>query len=104
MFLCGAACGPAYRYTRTAEATPASKTLDCDFRVTASLPEGGGYAEIGVFELGSDSSHRIEDFKKKIHDQVCTAGGDLVVAEINGFGYYVRGIVLKKTGAQATAQ
>jgi hypothetical protein len=31
-----------------------------------------------------------------IRDEVCGAGGDLVVGEINGYGYYVRGVVFKK--------
>jgi hypothetical protein len=65
-----------------------------------------GYSELGVldFDFGI-AIGAVDTFKTKIQKQVCQAGGDLVVAQINGDGCYVRGIVFVKERAdQASAQ
>jgi hypothetical protein len=41
-------------------------------------------------------AHTAGDFKTQVQLQVCQAGGDLVVPQINGLGLYVRGIVYAK--------
>lgn len=89
-------CGPVYRYTTDVQAAP--KPSDCDFLVTATTDTANDYLELGVVELKRDFqfARNIEKFKDVIGDQVCEAGGDLVVGQINGAGVYVRGVVFKR--------
>jgi hypothetical protein len=101
-----AACGPAFKFTRTAEAPAAAKPADCNFRVVSTLEESKGYQELGVLDFNSGAYvGSMAVFLEKIGPEVCAAGGDLVVGEINGLGIYVRGIVFEKQpAATATAQ
>jgi hypothetical protein len=101
-----AATGPVYRYTRTARAEPPAKQPTCDFQVAGAPDTSGSYVEVGVLD-GVDRVYiqTISDFKREVQNQVCAAGGDLVVTEINGWGTYVRGVVFKKTDKMtATSQ
>jgi len=73
------------------------KPADCDFRVI-NLPPSGDFEEIGTLthndgEYGDQTPY---EFKVSIRADVCRAGGDLVVTEVNGHGLYVRGTVLKQ--------
>ena len=89
-----AACGPVYQLAATK--TVPSKPVGCDFQVAASLPEG--YEEIGLVTrtVTAGGAMQPDTFKKWIADDVCKAGGDLVVTQINGEGYIVRGVVFRK--------
>jgi hypothetical protein len=92
-----AGCGPVYSFTKTTQAiAPAKPEASCDFLVTGTITDLSSYVELGVLEYLRTPPRRIDEFKEMIYDQVCAAGGDVVVGEINGFGYYVRGIVFKK--------
>jgi hypothetical protein len=102
--LAGCAAGSGYKFSLTAEKPLAAKAPDCQFRVVNVLPETG-YRELGVLDAAGIVADKIDAFKVKIQQQVCEAGGDLVVAEINGYGDYVRGVVFVKASAeQASAQ
>jgi hypothetical protein len=97
-----AGCGPVYHFTKTTQETAVAKPeASCDFLVTASAPDPQSYVELGVLEWRRVPPHRIDEFKSWIFDDVCAAGGDLVVGEINGAGVYVRGIVFKKRAVAA---
>jgi hypothetical protein len=100
-----ATTGNNYKFSITAEQQATGRAPDCSFRVVNVAPQQG-YNELGVLDYDSgDVATKIDEFKTKIHAQVCQAGGDLVVAEINGFGSYVRGIVfVKAPNQQASAQ
>jgi hypothetical protein len=91
-----AGCGPHYVYTRSSQEVTNAKSSGCDFAVTASLTDPSSYVELGVLDLHFDPARDIAAFKEMVRADVCQAGGDLVVTEINGVGSYVRGIVFKK--------
>jgi hypothetical protein len=97
-----AGCGPMYKYTSTSQPIAAKPEL-CDFQVTGSPPQSGGYQEIGVIEMDNGVTSSIAEFRKEVQTLVCKAGGDLVVSEINGVGSYVRGVVFRKAEAPAAA-
>lgn len=40
-----------------------------------------------------------EDFREKVTEQVCAAGGDAVITQINGYGCYIRGVVVRFASA-----
>jgi len=86
------------RYTYSASASKAAlpKPLGCEFRLLNLAPQGG-FEEIGM--VSAPEGERVdtpEAFKGAISDSVCRAGGDVVITQINGAGYYVRGTVLRK--------
>jgi hypothetical protein len=62
--------------------------------------------EIGIVEWdGSVGVARtIDDFYREAQATVCEAGGDVVIAQPNASGKYVRGIVLKQVSpSQSTS-
>jgi hypothetical protein len=84
-------------FTRSVStAKPLTQKPDtCDFQVLSMAPETG-YEEIatlapkyGPVRLSAD------EFKAAIRKDVCALGGDAVVAQVNGLGSYVRGVVLR---------
>lgn len=95
-------CGYTYSYTKTTDVQAAAKPeASCEFLATATVPDPNGYVEIGVLEVRHHPPRDITRFKEEIYDQVCAAGGDVVVGEINGYGFYMRGIVFKKRAVAA---
>ncbi len=105
LILCAlAGCRPqygSYAYTHTSETVYTSRAPECPFRVAVTLPDTS-YEEIGVLDWDYDAPaygyyiSKLETFKHKVAKDVCKASGDLVVAEMNGDGLYIRGIVFKK--------
>jgi hypothetical protein len=102
-FVSLAGCGQVYRYTVTSTAPVQARAADCDFVVSGTLPEDKSLVELGVLEYERTPPHQIAKLKEMIHDQVCQAGGELVVGQINGFGYYVRAIVFRHVAPPMTA-
>ncbi len=93
------ACATNGNYTYTASMPKAAppKSPGCDFLVV-NLPPQGPYEEIGT--VGAPEGERVDtptEFKQAVRSSVCQAGGDVVVTQVNGAGYYVRGTVLRKT-------
>ena len=89
-----------YRFTKTTRhALPPPEPANCDFGVAASMPEGP-YEELGVLDAEQAVSS-MASFREVIAERVCAVGGDLVIGEVNGYGYYVRGIVFRHL-AEAT--
>ena len=91
----GCVGGPVYRFEPTGAAMP-PRPITCEFQVAATVPADGSYVEIGVLDAQRTPSTRIGVFKEHVRREVCQAGGDLVVGQVSGFGYYVRGVVFKK--------
>lgn len=85
-------------YTPSTTARFPSKPADCDFAVLTTLPEGS-LEELGILDIQKAGLVTTAgDFKTIVGPQVCAAGGDIVVAEVNGSGNYVRGSVFRKKG------
>lgn len=92
-----AACLKPYTFAATTGVAYPPKPEDCLLFVVDEWPYAG-YGQIGVVESGTRVRSRGE-FYRAIQNQVCQAGGDVVVCQINGDGYYLRGIVLRKMDA-----
>ena len=87
-----------FPYSHTAEHTYPVKPENCKFRVLSTIPKGD-YEEIGVFNIdwGDFSQPSTPDeLKQIVQKDVCKAGGDIVVGEVNGSGVYVRGTLFRK--------
>lgn len=86
------------KYTHTSETTFPSKPEDCTFRVMNSQPRGD-YEEIGAVLMNGSQAlfpSDLSKFQEMMRKDVCRAGGDIVVVDVNGIGQYVRGIVYRK--------
>jgi hypothetical protein len=75
---------------------------NCDFPILTSTP-ASGFVEIGTIDF--DGLRRTaQGFKYRIQSDVCAAGGDAVVAMINGKGDYIKATVLKRIEANKVDQ
>lgn len=98
-----AACAtlaPAYKVTRTGT-TGAAKPASCDF-IIATTKVDRSYDEIAILDCDPNRpfASDVAAFKESVRAQVCGVGGDAVIAEVNGYGSYVRGTVLKWKDAE----
>ncbi|MCC6811138.1 MAG: sel1 repeat family protein [Deltaproteobacteria bacterium] len=104
-----AACAPTYTSSRTGSYSPIAKPASCEFIVATSLPSAD-YVEIAVVDVspkarskytgeGLGMAKTLQDFKREAAPYVCEAGGDLLLAEMNGLGDYVRGVVFARKDA-----
>lgn len=80
---------------------------DCDF-VVATNQLDRPFQEVGVLDFSAPSLNAgisgrrsVSEFKEAIQPLVCEAGGDAVIAEVNGGGEYVRGTVVRWREANA---
>lgn len=106
-------CAAHAHFTRTTTAQAAPREPTCAFEVFTTRPDRP-YDELGVIEdpkrEGWRSISRVSDFIDVSRQSVCEAGGDAVLAEVNGMGIYVRGTVIRfrqqgtVTPAQAESQ
>src|SRR4051812_8629334 len=75
----------------------------CPLVIASAVPEG--FEEIGVIDLntsGSTGAPKTQStFKRLIAPTVCRTGGELVVAQANGVGEYVRGTIYRAKPAAA---
>jgi hypothetical protein len=93
----------AYQFSHTGEKEYEPKKVDCKFRILSGLPQGK-FEEIGVVnmthygdKLGAVTTPNTPgQFDAIIRNDICNAGAELVVGEVNGLGHYVRGTVYKK--------
>lgn len=93
-------CATPVIFTRVSKNEYPAKLKNCEFNIQSIFPSQG-FEEIGTINLGTDvygQNHAsdLSKFKSLIHEQVCLAGADLVVPDINGKGFYVRAIVFKQ--------
>lgn len=82
-----------YTLTQTA-AHVDPKPAGCDF-VIATTKLDREYEEVGILDKNMGMASTAADFKEFVRPQVCALGGDAVIAEINGYGYYIRGTVVR---------
>lgn len=71
------------------------KPPGCEFMVVGSMPQGN-YEEIATVRSAGKGCDDPEEFREAVRADVCKVGGDLVVTEVNGYGDFVRGTVLRK--------
>ena len=91
-----------YGYTATTRDVAAARAPDCAFDLLTARP-GRPFVELGVLERPSAEAREgsgllprtAGDFRRIVSPEVCRAGGDAVLTEVNGFGDYVRGTVIK---------
>jgi hypothetical protein len=89
--------GPVYRFT-SISAPQAPRPQDCAFAISTSPPDPRQFEEIGVLDARRQPSNRLDVFKRHAAPEICAAGGDLVVPEVNGYGYYMRGVLYRRVG------
>jgi hypothetical protein len=102
-----AACGkPALH--RTGAATFPPRERGCTFQVIGTAP-GPDHVEVaqvvieGDFIAGTGVYRDPQEFAAAARDQICAAGGDLLVTEVNGQGVIARGIVFHRVATHGVA-
>lgn len=95
---CGGGSGLKYTLTPTTPAPAiAAEPLPptCDFEVFKDAPQGeyDKLAELKPVDFGATTS---DEFKDAIRAEVCKAGGEMVVATLNGANNYIKGVVYRK--------
>jgi hypothetical protein len=91
------ACPISYKFSRTTSASSITKPEGCAFDLLTTHP-AQPHVELGVVDFdrgGTTMASTAQEFMDAVRAQVCAAGGDAVVGEINGHGYYVRGVVIR---------
>jgi hypothetical protein len=94
------ACASGTVLTQTGPAYP-PRDPRCEFLAFAAQPSTG-FVQIGTVDIDPKSwapFERLDDFKAEIRPYVCKAGGDAVIAYVNGHGWYIKAIVLKQVTA-----
>jgi hypothetical protein len=71
------------------------KPPSCDFQIVA-IPPQGSYEEVATIRSAGKGVDDPSELRGAVQADVCRVGGDVVVTEVNGYGNYVRGIVLRK--------
>lgn len=96
----GCGGGGGLKYTMTpvspaptipAEALPAN----CDFEVFKEAPQGE-YDKLGELKPVDFGAGTPDEFKDAVRADVCKAGGEMVVATVNGANNYIKGVVYRK--------
>ncbi len=90
-----AMCAPKPTYTHTADTKFPARAADCEFKVQSTTPNPEEYLELGTIN-GCQGTSELGRYKTIIQPQVCAAGGDLVVGQVNGYGIYCLGVVFRK--------
>lgn len=86
-------------FTPTAPASvERARPSTCDFVVLTMQPNRP-FDEVGIVEFTQAELmwrpiHNVQVFREQVRDAVCNAGGDAIIAQINGMGIYVQGTVI----------
>lgn len=95
------ACAPAcssVQYSRTSRHAFRAKAPSCSFDILMVRPKRK-ILEIGLLEncrcAGGHPCSNVVEYRQLIRPYVCRAGGDAVVVLVNGFGWYVKGVVVR---------
>ncbi len=90
------------RMSRTGPAFP-PREPQCGFYVFTTSP-WGPFVEIGVLDIHpAEAPSDMDSLRRMIQQQVCSAGGDAIVAFANGRGEYIKATILKQVAAAAPA-
>ena len=96
---CVSGCGRAEFHSNGTRFPP--KMEDCPLRILGAFP-GPGWVEIGTISIQAPRDYDPEMFVYRVRDELCEAGADAVVTEVNGSGKIARGVVLKFVGGAQT--
>jgi hypothetical protein len=101
-----AACAATPQYTATSSVRTASRPENCSFDVLTTRPQRS-FDELGVIDFTGGAIAKtgqrtgVPDnaagLKEKVSKTVCRAGGDAVLADVNGLGEYFRATVIRYT-------
>ncbi|MCI0668912.1 MAG: hypothetical protein L0Y64_00470 [Myxococcaceae bacterium] len=86
-------CAPSYRWAKTTSVQADARESSCSFDILTARPDRA-FDELGVLEKEWDTN-QVDGFRASTQAQVCAAGGDAVLVEVNGLGHYVRGTVIR---------
>jgi hypothetical protein len=86
-------CGVHYGFTRTTLVRATPRAQNCSFEFFTTRPDRA-YDELGVLEYDMDMACNARDLYLAVRSQVCRAGGEGVITEVNGAGCYMRGTVI----------
>ena len=77
----------------------------CHVRLVATEP-GEEYEEIGILSVDGDERAFRDPglFLQEAREEVCRAGGEVVVTQVNGYGSIVRGVVFRRTARVVEAE
>lgn len=100
--LAGCSSVPTMNYSKSSGKVFNPKASNCDFFVRTTAPKEA-FEEIGVINLSPAYysngipvlPNNSDELKGYIREQVCKAGGDAVIGDVNGVGQYVRVTILK---------
>lgn len=73
----------------------APKPSNCDFQLLKDAPKSG-YEEIAMITHDGIRTSDMNSFKSHIHSDVCSVGGEIVVARIDDHGDIVGGSVYRR--------
>jgi hypothetical protein len=101
------ACSPSYAFrttTATTATTAPPREAQCRFDILTVAPSRP-FDEVGIVEGHASpwgvGVNDVDEFREQIARAVCSHGADAVLAEINGFGQYVRGTLIHYRAADA---
>jgi hypothetical protein len=92
--LVGGCASLEFEYTPTTVQRAPAKPTGCDFEVLTVRPDRH-FVELGVLESRSLPTASVATFRTAVAPKVCAAGGDAVLAMMDGKGWLVRGTVIK---------
>ncbi|MCB9737031.1 MAG: hypothetical protein H6745_30985 [Deltaproteobacteria bacterium] len=81
-----------YAFTPTTRQSAPAREAGCEFDLLSAAPRTP-YVQLGFLEP-TVQAHSAVEFYDAVRGEVCAAGGDAVLTEINGLGEYVRGTVI----------
>lgn len=93
---------PKMSYSQATKKQYAAKNKGCDFNIRSTMPKES-FDEIGTINLTPSMYGNgipmlpagADELRILIQDQVCLAGGDAVVGDVNGHGQFVRVTIVK---------
>ncbi len=99
-----AACSAEKQYTPTSTKAVAAKPANCQFDILTLRP-ARAVEELGIIDFTGGTrgtlgyrrgvARSAGELKEMIGPDVCRAGGDAVITEVNGSGEYVRATVVR---------
>ena len=85
----------AYSYTPSGATRSSPSPPGCEFTVATTRPDGN-LEDLGVLEMTSNCAHNATEFREAVAEQVCRAGGNLVVPDVAGAECYRRATVFRR--------
>ncbi len=102
--LLAAGCTAGTEYTASSSVRAQPKPDNCSFDVLTTRPQRP-FEELGIIDFTGGMTHAsgrragVPDSASALRDKaaqtVCRAGGDAILADVNGLGQYVRATVIR---------